>query len=123
MHMLVVEDDPMVRGMLVKLLSLSGQTVREARGGAEALALIQAERFDAVLLDHLMPEMTGIEVLEKLRAMGVESPVGFITGSRGHPDIEALARRSVPVLFKPFSVTDLRTFLDRVTASRERVSR
>ena len=122
MHMLLVEDDPIVRELLARLLSLSGQTVREAPGGVEALALLQSERFDAVVLDHLMPKMTGVQLLEKLRAMGVDIPIGFITASRGHPDIENLRRRAVPVLFKPFTVPELKMFLDRLEESRLKVS-
>lgn len=114
MHMLVVDDDSSVRGILVDLLALSGHTASEASGGSEALVLLQAERFDAILLDHLMPEMTGIELFEKLRALGIDVPVGFVTGSRGHPDIERLRDQSVPVLFKPFPPLEFKALLEKL---------
>lgn len=114
MHMLVVDDDPSVRGILIDLLTLSGHTASEARGGPEALELLRTERFDAILLDHLMPEMTGVELLEKLRALGIDAPVGFVTGSRGHPDIERLRSQSVPVLFKPFPPLEFKALLERL---------
>ena len=122
MHMLVVDDDSTVRMMVVDLLTLSGHTAREVAGGSEALALLQTERFDAVLLDHSMPEMTGLEVLDRLRAMGMDSPVGYITGSRGHPDMEKLRSHAVPVLFKPFTVAEFTVFLERLEARRLSVS-
>ena len=114
MHVLIVEDDPTVRGIVVDLLSLMGHTSSEVSDGAEALAPLQTERFDAVLLDHVMPKMTGVEVLQELRARGVDVPVGFITGSRGHPEIEKLRRRGIPVLFKPFGWAEFKTFLERL---------
>jgi CheY-like chemotaxis protein len=116
MHLLVVDDDPGVRGILLDLLTLSGHTASEAAGGSEALALLQTEQFDAILLDHLMPEMTGIELFEKLRALGTDVPVGFITGSRGNPDIVRLESQAVPVLFKPFPSTEFRALLKRLQA-------
>lgn len=122
MHILVVEDDPGVRWMVADLLRGSGHTVQEVSRGSEALAAFQGERFDVVLVDHSMPEMTGLEVVERLRAMGMDSPVGCITGSRGHPDVEKFASQSVPVLFKPFTVTEFTLFLERLRASRLRVS-
>lgn len=117
MRLLVVDDDPGVRGVLIDLLALSGHTASEASGAAEALALLYREQFDAVLLDHLMPEMTGVELLEKLHALGIDLPVGFVTGSRGHPDIVRLQNQGVPVLFKPFPPSEFRALLDRLQAS------
>ncbi len=117
MRMLVVDDDPIARGIVVDMLSLLGHAARDASGGAEALALLRTERFDAVLLDHLMPEMTGVEVLEKLRAIGLDIPVGFVTGSRGHPDLDKLLTQAVPIIFKPFGWAELKAFLDTLVGS------
>lgn len=116
MYVLVVDDEPKVSGLLVDLLALSGHTVRRAEGGSEGLALLRTERFDAVILDYAMPEMTGVEVLEKLRAMGLDLPVGFITGSRDHPDIERLLKQAIPVLFKPFALDEFARFVEKLDA-------
>ena len=122
MRLLVVDDDPGVRGVLVDLLTLSGHAASEASGASEALALLQTKQFDAVLLDHLMPDMTGVELFEKLQALGIDVPVGFVTGSRGHPDIVRLQDQGIPVLFKPFPPSEFRSLLDRLQAPRLGVS-
>ncbi len=114
MRMLVVDDDPLVREVLVMLLSLSGHMAREASAGTEALTRLHTEQFDAILLDYSMPEMTGVTVLEKLRGMGIDIPVGFITGSRDHPDIEKLLSDAIPILFKPFAPAEFKAFVDRL---------
>jgi len=114
MRMLVVDDDPTVRGIVIDLLNLSGHTALEVSDGVQALALLQAEEFDAVLLDHSMPEVTGVEVLRRLRSMGSHVPVGFITGARGHPEIEKLRRQAVPVIYKPFGWTEFKAFVEKL---------
>jgi CheY-like chemotaxis protein len=101
MYVLVVDDEPKVSGLLVDLLALSGHTVRRAEGGSEGLALLRTERFDAVILDYAMPEMTGVEVLEKLR---------------DHPDIERLLKQAIPVLFKPFALDEFARFVEKLDA-------
>jgi DNA-binding response OmpR family regulator len=116
MYVLVIDDEPRVSEALVDLLTLSGHMVRSAADGSEALALLRNERFDAVVLDYALPEMTGGEVFEKLRAMGLDLPVGFITGSRDHPEVERLREQAVPVLFKPFALDEFTLFIEQLDA-------
>lgn len=65
---LLAEDDRFLRRACETALSRRGMTVVAAEDGEQALALIRSERPDLVLLDLLMPKMTGIEVLRALRA-------------------------------------------------------
>ncbi len=65
---LVVEDDPINRILLTTCLSQEGYTIRAAENGRQALDLLDREPFDLLLLDLLMPEMDGFEVLEWLKA-------------------------------------------------------
>jgi phosphoserine phosphatase RsbU/P len=67
-HILVVDDNAMNRDMLSRRLVRQGHTIREAANGRDALGLMAVEPFDLVLLDIMMPEMNGYEVLERLRA-------------------------------------------------------
>ncbi|HUE96500.1 MAG TPA: adenylate/guanylate cyclase domain-containing protein [Longimicrobiaceae bacterium] len=64
---LVVDDNEMNRDLLVRPLRASGYAVSEASDGADALAMLRAEPFDLVLLDLLMPRMTGQELLQHLK--------------------------------------------------------
>jgi PAS domain S-box-containing protein len=80
-RVLVVDDEPDARDLLVRLLSECGAAVRTAGSSAEALAVLAAERFDVLVSDIGMPEEDGHALLRKLRA----------GGAGGNGDIPALA--------------------------------
>jgi CheY-like chemotaxis protein len=65
---LIVDDTADCRIVMCAMLEAAGYTVRSAESGAEALALVDERAPDVVLLDFMMPGMTGIEVLERLRS-------------------------------------------------------
>jgi adenylate cyclase len=67
-RVLVVDDNPFNREVLARRLQRQGHTVAEAVNGREALDILAAEHFDLVLLDIVMPEMNGLEVLARLKA-------------------------------------------------------
>ncbi len=66
-RLLIVDDEPVNRRVLVQHLVSAGLTVRQARSGSEALTLLGQETFDLVLLDVMMPRMSGYEVCRRLR--------------------------------------------------------
>jgi len=66
-HILVADDNRLNRLKLVHSLTLQGHTVSQAESGRQALEMLQSERFDLVLLDILMPEMDGYQVLEQMK--------------------------------------------------------
>ena len=66
--MLVIDDDPDVRGFIAAALEDQGYLVRQASDGREGLAEVQRETPDLVILDFVMPEMSGAEVARKIRA-------------------------------------------------------
>ena len=67
-HVLVVDDDPLTRMMATEALREGGFTIREAEDGEQALALFDAAPPDLVLLDVMMPGLSGFEVCQQLRA-------------------------------------------------------
>ena len=82
-RVLVVEDEPRVAAMLREVLVELGYIVKVAVGGAEALQLVPVFEPDVVLLDLLMPEMSGVEVLDHLRRDRPTLPVVIMSGERG----------------------------------------
>ncbi|MCA1711237.1 MAG: response regulator [Actinobacteria bacterium] len=68
MKIVVAEDDPSVRSLLVAELELAGHEVVDVVNGAAALTAVEQEQPDALVLDVMMPELTGWEVLQRLRA-------------------------------------------------------
>ncbi|MBV8077138.1 MAG: response regulator [Planctomycetaceae bacterium] len=88
-RLLVVEDDPEARGRLRDALRGQGWTVSEASDGFEALARIEADRPDLVLMDLMLPRMNGFEVIEEIRKHKAwESvPVIVITGAEINAEV------------------------------------
>ena len=103
---LLVDDNAVVRDMLVDLVGSLGYMADAASGGAEALALFDRNRYDIVLTDLLMPGMSGWEVLAGVRQRDPRMPVVIITGTPAVGDPRA-AQPGVAVLKKPIDVKAL----------------
>lgn len=104
---LVVDDSKAMRLIVRRTLRQAGfgtYEVEEASNGVEALAAIQAAPPSLVLSDWNMPEMTGIELLTKLRESGSAVRFGFIT-TEGTPDMRARANAAgaLFLIAKPFT--------------------
>jgi DNA-binding response OmpR family regulator len=79
-YLLLVDDDLDFRGSVARRFLRRGYQVQEASSGPEALSLCERRQFDLVILDLVMPGVTGIEVLEKLKAAHAECEVIMLTG-------------------------------------------
>lgn len=85
MKILIIDDERSVRGSLGEILRDEGYEVEVAETGAEGIEKVDRQHFDVIFCDIKMPGMDGIEVLDKLNAMGVDSAIVMISG---HGDIE-----------------------------------
>jgi DNA-binding response OmpR family regulator len=114
----VVEDDPRLRRMLVTYLTRAGYEVQEAEDGAQALAAMQTAIPDAVLLDLQMPRMNGAEFLAACRGDPRLATVPVVVYS-GAPSDEVTAEQlgARAYLMKPVDLDVLRAVMDRVTTS------
>jgi two-component system cell cycle sensor histidine kinase/response regulator CckA len=83
---LVVDDEPSVRSLVRRLLESRGYAVEEASGGREALALVEHVSADVMVVDVTMPDLDGIEVVNRVRAMGLSVPIVL---SSGYLDVSA----------------------------------
>ncbi len=115
-RVLVVEDDRLLRRACETSLRQRGLTVLGARDGEEGLRLARAEAPDLILLDLLMPKLTGLEVLQALR--GAEAtrsiPVLILSNSSSPRDIEAIAALGVAGYWVKANLS-LQELGDRVT--------
>ena len=103
---LVIDDDPDVRGFIASTLSEQGYTVREASDGAEGLAALAKEPPDLVVLDYVMPGMSGAEVASKVLAERPDQPILFVSGYSETDSIRKIAPNA-PLLSKPFRASAL----------------
>lgn len=84
MKILIVDDERAIRNSLKEIFEMEGYEVDTAENGAAACEMAEKEKYDAIFCDIKMPGMDGIEVLTKLTADGVETPIIMISG---HADI------------------------------------
>jgi DNA-binding response OmpR family regulator len=98
---LVIDDDPDVRGFIAAALEEQGYRVREAGDGREGLAAVERERADLVIVDFIMPGLSGAEVARKIRAKRPEQAILFVSG---YSETDAVKRTApdAPLLAKPF---------------------
>ena len=110
-NILIVDDEPVNRRVLQNHLNLAGYTVTEVSNGVEALEQIQGqEKFDLVLLDIMMPGMSGFEVCEKIREkyLSSELPIVMLTAKNRVSDlVSGFNAGANDYLTKPFSKNEL----------------
>lgn len=122
LKILLAEDDEAMRGYISRALETAGYHVSAVDRGTAALPLLEAERFDLLLSDIVMPEMDGIELAQRASECSPWTKVMFITGFAA---VTLKASREQPqakVLSKPFHLRDLvleveRVFEDRIAAT------
>jgi PAS domain S-box-containing protein len=113
---LVVDDEPLVRAHLRQALQTQGYEVEEADGGLSALQAFAHARPSLVLLDMTMPDLSGIEVLRRIRRESADVPVILASGYHDAVlDSEALGFQAF--LAKPFTLTELLLAVERALSA------
>ena len=124
-NLLLIEDDASLAHRLAQGLRQEGYRVVNAATAADALTLFAQEAFDLVLLDWMLPDRDGLEIVRKLRGDGRTIPVLMLT-ARGETEdrVMGLDSGADDYLVKPFALTELlariRSLLRRTTVSREK---
>jgi two-component system, OmpR family, response regulator MprA len=112
MKVLIVDDEPSVRGTLETALGLDGHEVRVAEDGRAALDALAEFPADAILLDLMMPRIDGIEVCRRLRAVGDRTPILMLTARHDLDDrVHGLDSGADDYLVKPFALREMRARL------------
>ena len=120
---LLAEDDESMRLYLARALEKVGYLVETVDRGTAAVPLLEAERFDLLLTDIVMPEMDGIELAQKAAEIAPDIRVMFITGFAAVALKAGKAAPSAKVLSKPFHLRDLVAEVDRMFQSEDRHGR
>jgi signal transduction histidine kinase/CheY-like chemotaxis protein len=120
LRVLVVEDEPSVRDMLVQALAEDGHAVRGVADGAAALSALAEEPVDVLVTDLALPGLSGLEVARAARGAQPDATVLLVTAWPGQVDRPDLARHGVDlVLEKPVGLGELRTAIERFLARRD----
>ncbi|MCM3756837.1 response regulator transcription factor [Sporosarcina aquimarina] len=104
LKLLVVDDEDRIRRLLTMYLSREGYEMDEACDGAEALEKIEENHYDCILLDVMMPEKDGMEVLEELRIAENQTPIILLTAKGEESDrVTGFETGADDYIVKPFS--------------------
>jgi DNA-binding response OmpR family regulator len=118
MKLLIVEDETRMADLLRKGLSEEGHTAVCAYDGAEGLTLAKSYEFDVIILDIMMPKLSGYEMAKRLRSEKIRTPVLMLTAKDSVPDIvRGLDVGADDYMTKPFSFNEL---LARLRAVKRR---
>ena len=117
---LVIDDEQGIRNLLDTLLSRKGYDVVLAESGSKGLELFRRERPDVIVLDLIMPEMTGLAVLRQIRSLDSKKPVIVLTGA-GTAEAEQQVRALgvTEYVEKEFSLHRLGDALNRLLSNPE----
>jgi two-component system chemotaxis response regulator CheY len=123
MKILVVDDSKAMRALIRRTLSdhpYAAASIGEAENGRQALDSIRTSPPDLVLANFNMPEMTGLELLEKLQADGVDVDFGFITSDESVQNLERARRAGARfVIGKPFTRQALFSAVNEATRGKK----
>jgi two-component system OmpR family response regulator len=105
---LIVDDEPNIRDLLSTSLRFAGFSVHAVGNGAEAVFAAEKGAPDIILLDVMLPDMNGFSVTKKLRSMGINAPVLFLTARDETEDkITGLTVGGDDYMTKPFSLDEI----------------
>jgi len=114
-RVLVVDDTKNIKNLLTTCLTVNGYSVLTASNGIEAMEILEANEVDLIFLDIKMPELSGTEVLKRIRGMGIETPVIIMTAFASVKNaVECTKLGAIMYLQKPFTSDKVKTVLAEI---------
>lgn len=118
--LLIVDDDPDFRGTVVRRFLRRGYKVQEAADAEEALVQSERQQFDVAVVDMVMPGMTGLELLARLKNHSPETEVILLTGQGSiETAVTAMKRGAYDYLTKPFPLSELEVLIRKAYERRQ----
>lgn len=117
-HVLVVDDERLIRWSVAETLTARGMKVSQASDGASAIHLIEheTEGFDVVVLDLRLPDVTDLSLLASVRALSPQSRIIVMTAfGTQEATLQAIQLGAANVLLKPFAMEALEALVDAAT--------
>ena len=113
---MVVDDEQDVRLSVQQILEMSGYTVTQAENGRDCLVKLEKETPDLVVLDIMMPGMSGWDVAAKIKEnpSWTNIPIVFLTAKGDEMSVGMGGLASVDYIVKPFDIMDLKQRIDKV---------
>jgi DNA-binding NtrC family response regulator len=119
--LIVIEDEALLGRQIARALTTAGHEVRVEATGAAGVAAVEESAPDLVLVDLRLPDQSGLDVLERLRALDSALPIVLMTAYGSVADaVEAMRRGAADYLQKPLDLDELRLLVDRTVARTRR---
>ncbi len=118
--LLIIEDDVVTRDLLQLVFEYDGFHCIQAENGAVGLTLLEEVKFDVIILDNVMPEMTGLEFLAHQRhsSQAPEIPIIMITGLLNEDIREQATKLGVyAIIGKPYDLGELRALVNQLSTT------
>ena len=124
LKVLIVDDEVVFCENMAKLLNTRGYQVKTVNEGEEAISVLKKEVYDVVVLDLKMPGMNGIDVLKKIKELGVSSQVIMLTGHGGvDTAMEAVKLGAFDYIPKPCEVDELSEMINNAHKKKSQKSK
>jgi len=124
-RVLVVDDEPEIREIITAHIEYLGYEADRADNGRDGFAMLQQNNYDVIISDLMMPELTGMQLLEKVKSYGLDIPFVFLSAfSNSDLSLKALNLGAFDYLKKPFDAGDFRILIReamRVSKDRQRI--
>lgn len=119
-HILVVDDEPLIRESLYEILRIQGFNAYMASNGEEALALVRKQKIDIVITDMKLPRLSGLSVLYQTKEISPETEVILITGFGSvETAVEAMKKGAYDYLTKPVNDAEINLVLEKIVEKKE----
>lgn len=116
MKLLLIEDDKESAKYLLKGLREQGYVADHAESGKDGLFMAASEKYDAMIIDRMVPEVDGVTIIQTLRASGNETPIIILTAlDKVEERVKGLKAGADDYLAKPYSFTELVARLETIT--------
>lgn len=114
MRILVVDDDPIIRKLLLEVLTNDGHRVTPAENGAQAVEQVKCGPFDLVFMDVHMPMLNGLEALLAMRKLYPDMTVAMMDSYPDQLARQAESRGAITCIHKPFELSEVRKIIEEV---------
>lgn len=103
-RILIVDDEAPIRKLIIKSISQENYIIEEASSGESALKKLQSNSFDLIILDVMLEDMDGFELIKEIKMLGIKNPIIFVTGrDEDYDKILGLGLGADNYITKPFS--------------------
>lgn len=124
MHILVVDDEELIRAVIKNYLDTEAYTYDEADNGEEAVKLVEENNYDLIIMDIMMPKMDGYEAVKKIKAINKNIPVIMLSARKEEEDkLQGFDYGIDDYVTKPFSPKELMARIKAVTKRTDKEGR